>query len=107
MTFLDQANYMKEGNTPSEGVRAAVITPNVSILTDEYGMDIYPNTKTTVALRNQKITRMPAPYTTNCTPSWAETDYSDFNQTTYTLLVSHIGVPIERFWRSTYFTLNP
>ena len=86
--FLDQENYMRKGNTPSEGVRAAVMTPEVSILADEYGIDLYPNTKTTIALHNQIITRMPDPYTTKCTGSWAETSYSDFNQTAYTLLVS-------------------
>lgn len=45
MLFLDQANYMETSSSQSEGVRAAVMDPEVTPLPDEYGVDIAPNTR--------------------------------------------------------------
>ena len=88
--FLDQENYMRSGSTESEGSRVAVMDPAVSVLPDEYGINVQPNTKTGLALHNLNVKRMPTPYTTNCTAAWNETNYPSFNESDYTLLVRQL-----------------
>ena len=85
--YLDQENFMKKGNTLADGVRVAVMPSSLSILPSEFGIDVLPDTKTSISLHNQRISRMAAPYVTNCTADWSETAYSDYNETDYSHLV--------------------
>ena len=85
---LDVVDYMGKGISQSEGIRAAVMDPEVDILPVEDGVDVQPNSRTSLSLSNVvRIERLPTPYVSNCTDSWLKTDFQGYNATRYTLLV--------------------
>lgn len=85
---LDQNQYIKTGLTQSEGLRAAVIDPTIMIQPEAFGVNMQPNTMTSLALQNIKISRMETPYTSNCTRSWKNSSYPGFDEAEYSLLVN-------------------
>ena len=53
------------------------------------GMDLRPNTASSIAVQLTNITRLPAPFISNCTLGWNQTGYTSINTTIrYTLAVS-------------------
>ena len=55
------------------------------------GMDLRPNTASSIAVQLTNITRLPAPFISNCTLGWNQTGYTSINTTIrYTLAVSSL-----------------
>ncbi len=53
MLDLQLPTYMKDGLTEASGARVAVHEAGVEILPGEYGMNVMPNQKTSLSLRNK------------------------------------------------------
>lgn len=101
---------MRRGLTQSAGARAVVVDPYAFLLPEEYGVDLQPKTRTSIALQNVNITRAEAPYTTNCTKDWSHTGFDIIQEYgidyKYTLLVGwnyKTTIQIECFYSSLYF----
>ena len=61
----------------------------------EKGIDLQPNTLTQVAVEENKITRLPWPYRSDCFDSWNQSDHSQIQgfrpYLTYSITVSYRG----------------
>lgn len=55
---------------------------------DEYGVDLAPNTASSIAVQLNDITRMAAPYKTNCTARWSDTGLEVDDANVYSLAVT-------------------
>ncbi len=107
--FLDQGNYMLQKLSRNAGARMVLHDPSIPPLPDEYGIDLAPNTASSVAVQivtnfylapkelpilivvsQTEISRLPHPYTSNCTTFWNETVYGDqmSESVAYTMAVS-------------------
>ena len=87
--FLDQTNYMLNKLSKKAGARIVIHDPANPPLPDEYGMDLRPNTASSIAVQLTNITRLEAPFISNCTLGWNQTGYDNINTTIrYTLAVS-------------------
>lgn len=86
---LDQDNYMLKKLSKKAGARLVIHDPNLPPLPDEYGIDLAPNTASSVALQKHLITRLPDPYQSHCINGWAETEYNNTvsDMTPYSLTV--------------------
>lgn len=49
--YLDQENYMLQGLSQKAGVRMIIHDPNAYPLADEYGIDLEPNTASSIAIQ--------------------------------------------------------
>ncbi len=49
--FLDQDNYMLKKLSKKAGVRVVVHDPELAPLPDEYGLDLQPNTASSISIR--------------------------------------------------------
>ncbi len=49
--FLDQANYMLEKLSKNAGAKIVVHDPSLPPLPDEYGIDMPPNTASSIAIQ--------------------------------------------------------
>lgn len=74
--FLDQENYMLKKLSKKAGARIVIHDPTLVPLPDEYGMDVQPNTATSIAIQLTNIKRLPDPYDSNCTKNWRDTAYN-------------------------------
>eukprot|EP00093_Oithona_nana_P002160 02160.XXX_2468_3350_1 [CDS] Oithona nana genome sequencing. len=84
--FLDQTNYMLNKLSKKAGARIVIHDPANPPLPDEYGMDLRPNTASSIAVQLTNITRLEAPFISNCTSGWNQTGYTNINTTIrYTL----------------------
>ena len=54
---------------------------------NEYGMDLAPNTASSIAVQMNEIKRKPKPYTSKCIDNWEEADYPVSKSTNYSLVV--------------------
>ena len=54
---------------------------------DEYGMNLAPNTASSMAVQMNEMIRMPAPYTSKCMNDWKETNLTVPGATNYSLSV--------------------
>ena len=54
---------------------------------NEYGMDLAPNTASSIAVQMNEIKRKPKPYTSKCIDNWEEADYPVPKSTNYSLVV--------------------
>ena len=61
------------------GARIVIHNPENPPLPDEYGMDLQPNTASSISVQKTDITRMGTPYKPNCTAFWNETEYKDIH----------------------------
>ena len=87
--YLDQRNYMLNKLSKKAGARMVLHGPGEPPLPDEYGMDLRPNTASSIAVQLTNITRLEAPFISNCTLGWNQTGYYNINTTIrYTLAVS-------------------
>lgn len=87
--FLDQGNYMLKKLSQKAGARLVIHDPRIAPIPDENGMDLSPNTATSMAVQVNVISRLPHPYDSNCTESWNETKYDiDDTENIYTLAVT-------------------
>ena len=62
----------------------------IDLMPDEFGFDLAPTTRSSVALTWHETQRLAAPYESKCTKSWKETPYKTLQQrgTRYSLQVS-------------------
>ena len=88
--FLDQSYYMLNNLAKKAGARITVHDPELPPLTDEYGMDLQPNTASSIAIQMNDIRRKAAPYVSNCTTNWTQTPYKDVDGMIYNLAVSYL-----------------
>ena len=58
------------------GFRVIISHPDSAIFPDESGMDIGTFSKTNIAVDLTQIQRLPAPYPSNCTSSWNQTEFA-------------------------------
>ncbi len=93
---------MLSGLTASVGARVSVFPPNVSLLPDEHGFNVAPNTKMDVALTHRAFWRLPDPYTSRCIRDWNETLYTGTltHTSVYSIQVRHRvrPRPIFNYW---------
>ena len=68
--FLDQENYTKNSFSSKAGARLVIHDPDMPPMVDENGIDLLPNTASSISIQMEKITRMEAPFTSNCTNDW-------------------------------------
>ena len=73
--FLDQTYYMLNKLSKRAGARVVIHDPATAPLPDEYGLDLQPNTASSMSVQTTNITRLEKPYKPNCTPSWNATGY--------------------------------
>ena len=94
--FLDQDNYMVNKLSKKAGARIVIHDPRSPPLPDEYGLDLRPNTASSIAIQKTNISRKPYPYKPNCTKSWNETGYDIIVDAPYSLAVSFLqGIQIQ------------
>ena len=86
--FLDQTYYMLNKLSKRAGAKVVVHDPNTAPLPDEYGLDLQPNTASSMAVQKTDITRLELPYVSNCTAGWNFTGYEGIpTETKYSLAV--------------------
>ena len=73
--FLDQTYYMLNKLSKRAGARVVVHDPKTAPLPDEYGLDLRPNTASSMSIQKTDITRLEHPYVSNCTAGWNFTGY--------------------------------
>ena len=73
--FLDQTYYMLNKLSKRAGAKVVVHDPKTAPLPDEYGLDLQPNTASSMAVQKTDITRLELPYVSNCTAGWNFTGY--------------------------------
>ena len=54
---------------------------------DEYGMNLAPNTASSMAVQMNEMIRKPAPYTSQCMDDWKDTNLTVPKATNYSLSV--------------------
>ena len=87
--FLDQTYYMWNKLSKRAGARVVIHDPFTAPLPDEYGLDLQPNTASSMSIQTTNITRLEKPYTPECTPSWNTTGYKGIPpKTKFSLAVS-------------------
>ena len=87
--FLDQTYYMWNKLSKRAGARVVIHDPKTAPLPDEYGLDLQPNTASSMSIQTTNITRLEKPYTPECTPSWNTTGYKGIPpKTKFSLAVS-------------------
>ncbi len=95
--FLDQDNYMLKKLSKKAGARMVVHDPYHYAYPDEDGVDMQPNTASSAAVHMNVISRLPAPYESNCTMFWNETQYEVAGDVEYSLTVNNVRFPPLRF----------
>jgi hypothetical protein len=73
--FLDQTYYMLNKLSKRAGAKVVVHDPKTAPLPDEYGLDLQPNTASSMAVQKTDISRLELPYVSNCTAGWNFTGY--------------------------------
>jgi hypothetical protein len=87
--FLDQTYYMWNKLSKRAGARVVIHDPKTAPLPDEYGLDLQPNTASSMSIQTTNITRLEKPYTPECTPNWNTTGYEGIPpKTKFSLAVS-------------------
>ena len=89
--FLDQSNYMKNRLSKKAGGKIVIHDPNTPPLPNEYGLELRPNTASSIAVQKNDIKRMAFPFTPNCTSAWNGTVYNVRTDTAYTFAVSNFA----------------
>jgi hypothetical protein len=56
---------------------------------DEYGMNLAPNSASSMAVQLNEMKRMAAPYTSNCVKDWGNTNFTVPKEINYSLSVSY------------------
>ena len=107
--YLDQRNYMLNKLSKKAGARMVLHGPEEPPLPDEYGLDLQPNTASSIAIQlvsrnivdiygkgclekiqrvffQTEITRLPPPHPSKCIESWNQTEYEQ--DVIYTMAVS-------------------
>ena len=80
------------------GARVVIHDPKTAPLPDEYGLDLQPNTASSMSIQTTNITRLEKPYTPECTPSWNTTGYKGIPpKTKFSLAVSlnYVATPLK------------
>ncbi|XP_059081142.1 degenerin deg-1-like [Tigriopus californicus] len=67
------------------GARLVIHDTRSPPLPDEYGIDLQPNTASSIAIQKNDVERKAAPYDSNCSDSWTSTGYNIDTNMTYTL----------------------
>ena len=96
--FLDQTYYMWNKLSKRAGARVVIHDPKTAPLPDEYGLDLQPNTASSMSIQTTNITRLEKPYTPECTPSWNTTGYEGIPpKTKFSLAVSlnYVATPLK------------
>ena len=87
--FLDQTYYMLNKLSKRAGARVVIHDPETAPLPDEYGLDLRPNTASSMSIQKTDISRLEKPYISNCTIGWNVTGYDGIpSETKYSLAVS-------------------
>jgi len=73
--------------TPNAGAKLVIHKAENPPLPDEKGIDLQPNTETTVAIQKNTIKRLPDPYTSKCITSWNHTVYDVQTDLSYSLSI--------------------
>ena len=73
--FLDQTYYMLNKLSKRAGARVVIHDPKTAPLPDEYGLDLRPNTASSMSIQKTDITRLEKPYKSYCTKNWNVTGY--------------------------------
>merc|ERR550534_659385 len=60
--FLDQSNYMYNKLSRKAGARITIHDPYTLPMPEEFGMDLAPNTASSIAVQLNQINRQPDPY---------------------------------------------
>ena len=69
---------MRDGETKQAGARLVVHDDDLLPLTEEYGLDLAPNTLTEAAVAQVNLVRQRDPYPSNCSDTWTDTNYTKF-----------------------------
>ena len=85
--FLDQGNYTKNSFSSKAGARLVIHDPDLPPMVDENGIDLLPNTASSISIQMEKITRMEPPFTSNCTNDWKISRF-EINTIPYSAAVS-------------------
>ena len=64
------------------------IIPSFLPMPDEYGMNLAPNSASSMAVQLNEMKRMAAPYISNCVAEWSNTNFTVPKETNYSLSVS-------------------
>ena len=90
--FLDQTYYMLNKLSKRAGARVVIHDPETAPLPDEYGLDLRPNTASSMSIQKTDISRLEKPYISNCTIGWNVTGYDGIpSGLKYSLAVSEWG----------------
>ena len=63
------------------------LIPSFLPMPNEYGMNLAPNTASSMAVQMNIIQRKPAPYTSKCMDDWSQTNMTVPSGTNYSLSV--------------------
>ena len=88
--FLDQDNYMSNRKSKKSGAKVVLHDSKMPPLPDEYGIDLRPNTASSIAIQKAVIDRLSHPYQPNCTQGWKSTGYDIDSDIKYSLAVSDV-----------------
>ena len=111
--YLDQRNYMLNKLSKKAGARMVLHGPEEPPLPDEYGLDLQPNTASSIAIQlvsqnmvdicwdvtkvekccffQTEITRLPDPHPAKCIEFWNQTEYDQ--EVIYTMAVRISYIP--------------
>ena len=79
---------MKNRLSKKAGAKIVIHDPNTPPLPNEYGLELRPNTASSIAVQKNDIKRKEFPFKPNCTSSWNRTRYDVNTDTLYTFAVS-------------------
>ena len=83
---------MKNRLSKKAGGKIVIHDPNTPPLPNEYGLELRPNTASSIAVQKNDIKRMASPFKPNCTSAWNGTVYNVQTDTAYTFAVSTASI---------------
>ena len=73
--LIDQDEYLRQSTSASAGIRVQVTDPGSRPNPTDSGFYVKPGSEADLAYRLQVVTRMEAPYQSDCWNSWTSTPY--------------------------------
>ena len=81
---------MKNRLSKKAGAKIVIHDPNTTPLPNEHGLELRPNTASSIAVQKNDIKRKAFPFKPNCTSEWKRTRYNVQTDTHYTFAVSYV-----------------
>ena len=72
---INEAEYLPHAASAAAGVRVHLTTPGTRPNPSDSGYYVPPGFEVDVAFKMQTVSRLPAPYTSDCWDNWNQTDY--------------------------------